>query len=75
MTVPIAQVVQQAAAWADLDGVELVAQGRHDGRDCILVHVTRREIGEGLPEMFEGYPVIVRLAGIIVAQRPRPSTK
>ncbi len=71
MNLTIEEAVAQAAKWADLDGVELVAQGRHEGRDCVLVHVSVEEAAARLPATIGGHPVVVKLSGKILAQRPR----
>lgn len=63
------QVVEEAAAWLDLDGVELVAPGKQSGRDCIDVGCSRPldELAGQIPKTFHGYPVVLKDSGTITA--------
>ena len=56
--------IAKAAQWLELEGVEGVAQGEHDGEPCILVLATRpaREVRERIPATFEGFRVVIREA-------------
>jgi hypothetical protein len=72
MNARIEEVVEQAARWTGLDGVELVAQGRHEGRDCVLVHVSSEDAAASLPAAIGGYPVVVMLGDKFLAQRRGP---
>jgi hypothetical protein len=72
MSSTIDEAVKQAAKWANLDGVELVAQGRHEGRDCVVVHVSREDAAASLPNAIGGYPVVVKFSGKVLAQRGGP---
>ena len=59
MSETIESAVDAASAWADLEGVVLVAQGVAKGKDCIEVHLTcrREDLKTAIPEKFHGYPV------------------
>jgi hypothetical protein len=70
MNTTIEQAVEEAGAWADLDGVVLVGQGRKDDRDCILVliSVEPEEMSERIPETFRGFPVVIEFSDEVNAQ-------
>jgi hypothetical protein len=46
-------------------GVVGVGLGRHGGRDCIMVLLSKRDakVEAGLPRELEGYPVLVEIVG------------
>jgi hypothetical protein len=67
----IEEALEKASQWADVDGVELVAQGQRDGRDCVVVHISREDAAASLPAEIGGYPVVVTLSGKVVAQGGR----
>ena len=63
-------VIDAASAWLDIDGVEGVAQGSKDGKDCIVVGCSRppAEFKNKIPDTFEGYPVVFEAWGIVSSQ-------
>ncbi len=63
------RVIEEAAVWMDIDGVEMIAPGKHNGRDCIDVGCSRplEEIASQIPETFCGYPVVLKDSGTITA--------
>jgi hypothetical protein len=71
MGLSIEEAVRLASAWADIDGVEVVAQGKSGGQDCILVGVSRSEVASGIPQKFEGYNVVIEHTPKIAAQKGR----
>jgi hypothetical protein len=76
MSVGIEEAVRMAAAWADIDGVEIVAQSERDGKDCIQVYVSRKDAARELPENYLGYPVVVQFTDKILAQdEAKPGTE
>lgn len=62
MASEIDRVVELATSWMDsIEGVTGVAQGQtSDGRDAVVVYVSRPQAASELPVTFEGFPVIVR---------------
>ena len=66
----VLDAIDAASAWLDIDGVEGVAQGMKDGRDCIVVgcSLPPAEFKDKIPETFEGYPVVFEDWGIVSAQ-------
>ena len=62
MALNIDQAVELASSWMDsIDGVSGVAQGKTaDGRDAVVVFVSRPQAARALPATLEGYPVVVR---------------
>ena len=71
------RVVEEAAAWLDLDGVELVAPGKQSGRDCIDVGCSRPldELAGQIPKTFHGYPVVLKDSGTNTALDSKNSHK
>jgi len=69
MSASIEQAVEQAGGWLDLEGVEFVGQGEHEGADCVVVGVSRpvEEMRGKLPASLHGYPVIVEFSGTVQA--------
>jgi hypothetical protein len=65
----IEQAVQDASRWADMPGVEAVAQSERNGEPCILVLVSSAEAGDTLPKEFNGYAVVVEQSGRIAIER------
>jgi hypothetical protein len=65
----IEAALQKAEAWLDeIEGVEGVAQGKMDEKDCITVFVTIPEAAEKIPKEFHGYPVCVEFTDPFHAQ-------
>lgn len=66
----ILRVIDEASDWLDIDGVEGVAQGHEEGKDCIVVGCSRppSELAGRIPTIFQGYPVVFKDWGIISAQ-------
>jgi hypothetical protein len=63
----ITDALSRAGAWMDIDGVEMVAQGRTAaGQDCTLVHVSSADASLHVCRYFEGFPVEV-----VQGDRPR----
>ena len=67
----VLDAIDAASAWLDIDGVEGVAQGVNDGRDCIVVgcSLPLAELKKKIPETFQGYPVVFADWGIVSAQQ------
>ena len=63
-------VIDEASAWLDIDGVEGVAPGRKDGQDCIVVGLScpSSDLSGKIPATFRGYPVVFEDWGIVSAQ-------
>ncbi len=63
------RAIEEAAAWLDLDGVEMVAPGKQSGRDCIDVGCSGPldELAGQIPKTFHGYPVVLKDSGTITA--------
>lgn len=66
----ILRVIDEASDWLDIDGVEGVAPGREEGKDCIVVGYSRppSEFAGQIPTIFQGYPVVFEDWGAISAQ-------
>ena len=62
MTSNIQDALDQAYQWTDFEGVEIVGQGKEDGKDCIVVYVSRpsTDFADRIPKKFKGFPVIFR---------------
>ena len=72
VTSDLLNVIDDASAWLDIDGVEGVAQGSKDGQDCIVVgcSIPPSNLTGQIPAIFRGYPVVFEDWGIISAQEP-----
>ncbi len=70
MSVEILQAIDEADEWLDLDGVEGVAPGEREGKDCIVVFasIDPSELAGRIPTTFKGFPVVIEETGIISAQ-------
>jgi len=70
MTSELLNVIDEASAWLDIDGVEGVAPGTKDGHDCIVVgcSLPPTRLSGKIPSTFEGYAVIFQDWGIVSAQ-------
>lgn len=70
MSAGIEQAVEQASGWLDLEGVEFVGQGEHEGAACVLVGVSHpvEEMRGRLPRSLHGYPVVVQASGRVQAR-------
>lgn len=71
------RAIEEAAAWLDFDGVEMVAPGKQSGRDCIDVGCSRplEELAGEIPKTFHGYPVVLKDSGTITALDSKNSQK
>ena len=72
MTAGFEQALAEAQDWIDIEGVEVVGQGKVDDRDCIVVYVSlpARVMQERVPATLHGIPVEVRHSGIITPESP-----
>ncbi len=70
MSQEILQAIDQASEWLDIDGVEGVAPGTKDGKDCIVVFAScdPSELASRIPTTFKGFHVVIEETGIISAQ-------
>ena len=70
MNSEILNAVDKATRWMQYDGVEGVAQGKKDDRECITVLVSRppTELATKIPATFEGFPVVFEEVGLLSAQ-------
>ncbi len=70
MSKSIESAIEEASAWLDLDGVEFVGQGVHDGDDCIVVGTSLpvEAMREKLPRSFHGFAVTIQKSGTIHAE-------
>ena len=70
MNSDIDRALEFATSWMDsIDGVSGVGQGQTgDGRDAVIVYVSRPEAADELPPTVEGVPVVVKHTGIFEAQ-------
>jgi len=64
----IQDALGEANRWLDSEsviGVEGVGQGLKDGKDCIVVFVSRppSEISGEIPNEFQGIPVVIEESG------------
>jgi len=66
----IEEVVDEASAWMEFDGVEGVAQGEKDGKAYVMVLASRppSELSALIPKTFKGFPVIIEESGPISAE-------
>jgi hypothetical protein len=55
-------VVDAARAWLEIDGVEGIAEGSHEGKPCVVVLTSSapEALRRRLPARILGLPVIVR---------------
>jgi hypothetical protein len=60
---------RHAGALLAVPGVVGVAQGRSDGRPCLVVYVVAKtaELTQKIPAVLEGYPVVIEVTGEIQA--------
>ena len=61
--------IDAASTWMDIEGVEGVADGLEDGKDCIVVGYScaPEDLLDRIPKTFHGYPVVLREWGSISA--------
>ena len=66
----IQDVIDEASRWMEFDGVEGVAQGEKDGKECVLVLASchSSELSAVIPKTFKGFPVVIEESGTITAQ-------
>lgn len=66
----IQEAIDNASEWMKYEGVEGVAQGEKDGKDCILVLAScvSSKLSGLIPSSFMGFPVIIDETGIINIQ-------
>jgi hypothetical protein len=68
------EALDRATIWMDeIDGVQGVAEGQHEGERCITVFVSVPELPEGIPTHLGKYKVIVEHTGHFFAQSPPES--
>lgn len=72
----IEEIVSEVSKWANLDGVELVGQSEDNGKDCILVLVSRSaaEFTGVIPPTYKGFPVVIKESDIISIQEEEPGS-
>ncbi|MCG8605100.1 hypothetical protein MJD09_08900 [bacterium] len=71
MATTIQDAVDKASErWIDVEGVEAVGQGDLDGKECIDIYlsVSLGDLSIVIPATFDGFPVVVKESGRIVAQ-------
>jgi len=70
MTSNILEALDEASEWMKYDGVEGVGQSEKDGKECIIVFVSRPfyELSEQIPKEFKGFPVVIEESGEIGIQ-------
>ncbi len=70
MATDLLNVIDEASAWLDIDGVEGVAPGSKDGQDCIVVGCScpPSDLSGKIPATFREYPVVFEDWGIVSAQ-------
>lgn len=61
----IQKALAEAQDWMNLEGVAGLAQGKKDGKDCIIVYTTQPV--PALPHRFHGYAVVVETGGPVEA--------
>ena len=60
----ITDALREAEAWMDeIDGVEGVAQGKHDDEDCITVFVSTEAAARKIPDRLHGYKIVIDHSG------------
>ncbi len=64
------KAIDEASEWLEIDGVEGVAPGEREGRQCIIVFAScdPSELAGRIPTTFKGFPVVIEETGIISAQ-------
>ncbi len=57
----IQEAIDKAGKWIDYEGVEGIAQGERDGKDCILVFVSSvsSNLSSLIPPSFMGFTVLI----------------
>ncbi len=70
MKLAIRKAIDEASEWINYEGVEGVAQGEKDGKDCIVVLIScvPSKIAGLIPSNFKGFPVIIDETDIISIQ-------
>ena len=70
MASKILEALDDASEWMKYDGVEGVGQGEKDGKECIIVFVSRplSELSDQIPKDFRGFPVVIEESGQIDVQ-------
>lgn len=64
----IEEALKEAENWMfELQGVEGVAQGRLNDKDCITVFLSERETEPQLPKELHGYPISIEYSGKFTA--------
>ena len=73
MDTDLLKVIDQAAVWLDIEGIEGVGQGTKDGNACIIVgcSLSSDEFAGQIPTRFMGYPVVFEEWGTVSAQDER----
>ncbi|NMM50477.1 hypothetical protein [Marinigracilibium pacificum] len=65
----IEKALAKASSWVDnIDGVEGVAQGLKNGKDCITVFISNDEVQSKLPKELDGYAIVVENTGQFMAE-------
>jgi hypothetical protein len=66
----IATAVKAAEKWMTINGVTGVAQGKHRGKDCVVVLLSNpaHTLSEKIPTRLMGYDVVLQEVGDINAQ-------
>ena len=70
MTSKIQEALDEANAWMNYDGVEGIGQGEKNGKECIVVFVSRAssELAHLIPETLKGLPIVFEESGEIDIQ-------
>ena len=61
----IQEAIDEAIGWIEFDGVEGVASGEKDGKECIIVLYScpLSELSAIIPKTFKGFPVVKKESG------------
>lgn len=58
-------IAEHSARLLAIDGVVGMAEGSHEGRPCVQIHLARDDetVRASLPEELDGYPVVTIVTG------------
>lgn len=61
----IQDAIDEADRWMEINGIESVAEGKKDGKECVLVYssLSPSELFAKIPRNLRGFPVVFEDSG------------